>query len=273
MQFKEVSEVFFDAFGVAQLEPPVAVAGVKFFPVGSSMPAEDPLLADAGIPWCGAVRLAAEGERVVVTRQNIGCPAAAIALGLVDRNDPEPLEGMRRYTSLMKTAATPADFTNGYVYACKDSEHMDYALFGENDCGRYKTLEASLHAVSGMAGIGEAIMDAVAVFPYEDTQYTPDVVILGLTPRQALRAIQGYAFDSGERIELSTIGIRGVCADVTAYPFLKQRLNGSFFCLGARALGGWNGNQLALGMPLHDFKKMAAGMAASQTGFPYRLYP
>lgn len=273
MLFKQATKQFIDSFGVEQLDPMVAVVGVKFFLKGAEYPAEDPLLVGASIPWCGAVRLAAEGETVVVSKENIGCPAAAIALGLVDQSDPEPLAGSRRYTSLMETVASPSDFTNGYVYACKDSGKTEYALFGKDDCGRYKTLGASLNAVSGMTGIGKEMMDAVAAFPANESRYVPDVVILGLTPKQALRAIQGYAFETGDRVCLDTIGIRGVCADVTALPFLKQKLNGSFFCLGARALGGWNGNQLSLGMPLYDFIKMASGMAASQTGFPYKLYP
>jgi len=268
-----LTEKFIDSFGVENLEPSLVPVGVKFFTKKTDFPKEDSILEDASVTWCGAVRLASEGEMTVVTRKNVGCPAAAVALGLVDKNDRKPLEGIRKYTSLMENSASPADFTNGYVYACKDSGHMNFALFGKNDCGRYKTIGAALNAVSGMKSI-ENIMDAVAAFPYNLTEYIPDVVILGLTPKQALRAIQGYAFiKTGSRIELNAVGIRGVCADVTAYPFLEQKLNGSFFFLGARALGGWDGNRLYLDMPYHDFEKMTEGMAESQTVFPYRLYP
>ena len=272
MSFQELSKKFIDAFGVAELTPPVVPVGVKFFPKGSACPKEDEIVADATIPWCGAVKLATEGETVIVTKRNIGCPAAAITLGLVHKDDKQPLEGTRKYTSLMEHPAAPVDFTEGYVYACKDTGHMEFALFGKDDCGRYKTLGASLNAVSGMAVV-EHDMDAIIAFPCHTAQYTPDVVILGLTPKQALRAIQGYAFETGERIELNTIGIRGVCADVTAYPFLKQKLNGSFFCLGARALGGWDGNHLSFGMPYCLFERMVKGMVESKAGFPYKLYP
>jgi uncharacterized protein (DUF169 family) len=72
---------------------------------------------------------------------------------------------------------------------------------------------------------------------------------------------------------MSTIGIRGVCADLTALPFLEQSLNGSFFCLGARAVGGWEGNLLGLGMPLSVFERMVTGMERSAGGFPYKAYP
>jgi len=106
-----------------------------------------------------------------------------------------------------------------------------------------------------------------------DLDLKPDVVILALKPKQALLAIQGYNFLSGNRLEMSTIGIRGVCADLTAQPFIEQKLNGSLFCLGARALGGWEGNLLGLGMPFSIFQQMVSGMERSATGFPYKAYP
>ena len=99
------------------------------------------------------------------------------------------------------------------------------------------------------------------------------VVILAVTPKQALLAIQGYNFLSGNRFEMSTIGIRGVCADLTALPFLDQKLNGSFFYLGARALAGWGGNLLGLGMPFAIFQQMVTGMEKSAESFPYIVYP
>jgi uncharacterized protein (DUF169 family) len=99
------------------------------------------------------------------------------------------------------------------------------------------------------------------------------VVILAVTPKQALLAIQGYNFRAGNRFVMSTIGIRGVCADLPPCHFWKKKLNGSFFCLGARALGGWGGNLLGLGMPFSIFLQMVTGMEKSAEGFPYKAYP
>ncbi len=272
--FQDLENKIISSLKTDKEEPAIKIAGVKFFPKGADIPKEkDADMEEISTPWCGAVKLASEGESVVITRNNIGCPAAAIALGLVDENDPEPLEGNRKYTSLMEDAASPKDFTDGHVYACKASGRMDFALFGQEDCGRYKTLGASVKAVSGMSGIGKEVMDAIVAFPSDCTDYTPDVVVMGLTPKQAMRMVQGYAFVNGERVEFNTIGIRGVCADVTAYPFLEQKMNASFFCLGARALSGWEENRLALGMPYHDFELMAEGVAESSSGFPYKIFP
>ncbi len=272
MSFKEASRRFVDMFGGEEVIPPV---GVKLIPGGKEVPKGTRAVEEyQGVPWCEAVRIAAtKGEMVVINKENVGCPAAAIALGLVDQYEKEPLSGKRKYTDLMPEPAAPADFTSGLVYACKDSGNMQFALFGSEDVGRYETLGAALRAVSGMKAIQPAIMDAAVAYQAEKLDLTPDVVILAVKPKQALLAIQGYNFLSGNRFEMSTIGIRGVCADLTALPFLEQRINGSFFCLGARALGGWGGDLLGLGMPFSNFQQMVFGMEKSATGFPYRAYP
>ena len=273
MSFKETSARFISVFG--EQEPLVQPVGVKLILKGKKIPEGTRAVEEyQGFPWCEAVRIAAmKDEVVVINKDNVGCPAAAIALGLVDQYQTEPLPGKRKYTDLMRETASPSDFTNGFVYACKDSDNMQFALFGEDDSGRYETLGAALNAVSGMTSIQPAIMEATVAYPAEKLSLAPDVVIIALNPKQTLLAIQGYNFVSGNRFEMSTIGIRGVCADLTSVPFLEQKLNGSFFCLGARALGGWGGNLLGLGMPFSMFRTMVRGMEKSAAGFPFQAYP
>jgi uncharacterized protein (DUF169 family) len=271
MSFKDVSTRYMDVFGEEAMV--VRPVGVKLIAKGKGIP-EGAKAAEQGMPWCEAVRIAAtKGEAVAITRDNVGCPAAGIALGLVDQYQNEPLGGKRKYTDLMEEPASPADFTNGLVYACKGSGNMQFALFGGDDSGRYETLGAALKAVSEMTAIQPAIMGAAVAYPADKLAITPDVVVLAVTPKQALLVIQGYNFHAGNRFEMSTIGIRGVCADLTALPFLEQKLNGSFFCLGARALAGWSGDLLGLGMPFSIFQSMVMGMEKSSLGFPYKAYP
>jgi len=272
ISFKEASTRFMGVFGEQELL--VRPIGVKLIPKGKDIPqGTKPPGEYQGIAWCEAVKIAAtKDEAIVINRDNVGCPAAAIALGLVDEYEKKPLGGKRKYTNMMKETASPADFTQGFVYACKESDNMQFALFGKEDTGRYETLGVALKAVSGMTAIQPAIMDAAVAYPADKLDMAPDVVILGVTPKQTLLAIQGYNFLTGSRFEMSTIGIRAVCADLTALPFLEQRMNGSFFCLGARALGGWEGDLLGLGMPFSIFQIMVSGMDKSAHGFPYKAY-
>ena len=273
MTFDETSKRFMGIFD--EPDSRVQPVGVKLILKGQEIPAGTRSPEEyQGVPWCEAVRIAAmDGEVVVINKGNVGCPAAAIALGLVDQYQEEPLSGTRKYTDMMEMTASPADFTSGSVYGCKASDNMQFALFGDADTGRYETLDAARNAVAGMASIQPDMMDAAVAYPAGKLDIAPDVVILGLLPKQALRAIQGYNFLTGNRFLMSTIGIRAVCADLTALPFLEQRLNGSFFCLGARAVGGWEGDLLGLGMPLSVFERMVTGMERSAGGFPYKAYP
>jgi len=273
MTFDEASKRFMDIFD--EPDSRVRPVGVKLILKGHEIPAGTRSSEEyQGVPWCEAVRIAAmDGEVVVINKENVGCPASAIALGLVDQYQEEPLFGTRKYTDMMETTASPADFTNGIVYGCKASDNMQFALFGDADTGRYETLGAARNAVAGMTSIQPDIMSAAVAYPAGTLDIPPDVVILGLLPKQALRAIQGYNFLTGNRFLMDTIGIRAVCADLTALPFLKQSLNGSFFCLGARAVGGWEGDLLGLGMPLSVFERMVTGMERSAGGFPYKAYP
>ena len=97
MSFKDASTRFMDVFGEeAMVLRPV---GVKLIAKGKRIP-EGAKAAEQGMPWCEAVRIAAmKDEAVVISKDNVGCPAAAaIALGLVDQYQNEPLGGKRKYT-------------------------------------------------------------------------------------------------------------------------------------------------------------------------------
>ncbi len=271
--FAKTAAKYLDQF--AKGEVPVAPIGVKLIPKGGDVPEGSAEPEEyTGTTWCQALQLASmEQEVVVIKKENVGCPAAAIALGLVDEQQKDVLQGNRKYTDLMSCKASPADFTNGLVYACRDTGKMEFALFGETDTGRYENQGVALKAIQGMSAIQPEIMSAAIAYPADMLDLEPNVVILPLKPKQALLAIQGLNYITGERFEMSTIGIRGVCADLTAQPYLEQKPNGSLFCLGARALGGWSGDLMAIGLPFSVFQTMVRGMAESAPGFPYHAYP
>jgi len=97
MSFKEASKRFMDVF--REQEPRIRPIGVKLIPKGKEVPKGTRATEEyQGIPWCEAVRIAAmKGEVVLINKENVGCPAAAIALGLVDQYQIEPLRGKRKY--------------------------------------------------------------------------------------------------------------------------------------------------------------------------------
>ena len=66
---------------------------------------------------CGySYKAAKGGHTVMVTKENIGCPAGAMSLGLVSNTSEQEFFG-GCYVEAMKTPAKPVDFSSGFVYA------------------------------------------------------------------------------------------------------------------------------------------------------------
>jgi uncharacterized protein (DUF169 family) len=223
---------------------------------------------------CGYSYKAAKGGWTLrVTAESIGCPAGAMSLGLVARDSTQSFEG-GCYLKSMGKPATPADFSAGYVYAPHQSKHPEFALFGEEDCGRYETLQAAQKSVAEMPLI-PPVMKAVYYYHplLSELDVDPDLVHLYCTPLQAMRLVQGYCYPTGERFTMSCIGIRGVSCDMTSLPYVTGKINGTFLCLGARGITGWEEQYVGFGMPFPRFEELVSGVEKSRTGFPYRIFP
>jgi uncharacterized protein (DUF169 family) len=283
-ELKELYQSMIENMGVPGLQIPLTA--VTFFRGdGVQIPPDIEAFTPGGITLtsCQADRQAALGDPVCLTRENIGCVAAAITFGLIDQNQATPLKGSRVYTDLMKNQAgkqpfsppSPRDFTEGKVYACKDAGCSQFALFGPDDSGRYRDVETARKAVAGMMAIQPPDTRAVFFFPYDFSLpgLTPDVVVLSVRPVELARLIQAYQFHTGERVESSMGGLRVVNSDLIVRPYLTRRINVSSYCLGARLIAEYEGNRLGMGMPYEHFKLIARGMADSRTGFPFHLYP
>lgn len=233
---------------------------------------------------CQAARQAALGDAVCLTRDNIGCVAAAITFGLVDQNQSEPLGGSRVYTDLMEKQASrektfqppsPKDFTEGRVYACRDAGCDQFALFGKDDSGRYRDVETARRAVADMMAIQPADTEAVFFYSteYEDLDLAPDVVILSVRPVELTRIIQAYQYNTGKRVTANMGGLRVVNSDLIVRPYLTGTINVSTYCLGARLIAEYEGDRMGMGLPYADFVELVRGMADSRTGFPFHMYP
>ena len=272
------------AMGVEGLEIPVAA--VKFLRKEDEIP--EPIgaheLADITLTGCQAVRQASLGDAVCLTRDNIGCVAAAITLGLVDETEDKPLEGPRVYTDIMRDQSglddgfvppTPKEFTEGIVYACRDSGHPEFCLFGKADCGRYRDVETARTAISEMTAIQPAVMKAVFFYaPYfEAPDLSPDVVVLSVRPVELARIVQAYQYNTGKRVTGTSGAVRVVCSDLITRPYLTKEINVSTFCLGARLIAQYEANRLGIGMSFNIFEGIVSGMADSRTGYPFHLYP
>lgn len=278
-RFSDLYTRFLAAFEDPQVQVPCC--GLKFVRKDENDPLEEfsrsPRWLEAfprSLASCGySYKASRAGWTLRVTAGNIGCPAGAISLGLLAADSTQSFkEGC--YVQNMARPATPADFTAGFVYAPRQSGHPEFTLFGQDDCGRYESLEAARTAVAAMPVI-PPVMQAVYYYHPVTAQVEiePDLVHLYCTPLQAMRLVTGYCYPTGRRFTMSCIGIRGVSCDMTAWPFVNNDINGTFLCLGARAITGWEEQFVGFGMPLHKFEEAVVGMEKSRTGFPYGLFP
>lgn len=272
------------ALGVEDLSIPTAC--VKFYSEDDEIPAGVLGCEPKGVTLtsCQSTRQAGFGDSVLLTRESIGCVAAAITFGLVDQNQPKPLGESTVYTDIMKSQAndkdhfvppTPKDFTDGTVYACAAVGRRDFALFGTEDTGRYDSTDTARRAMSDMIAIQPATTKGVFLFAldFEDEDIEPDVVVSSVRPVELTRIIQAYQFHTGKRVTASMGGLRVVNSDLIVRPYLTQDINVSTYCLGARLIAEFEADRMGIGMPFSTYAEIVEGMEDSKGGFPFPMYP
>lgn len=281
---KTIYDQIIDAMNVKGLSIPTTC--VKIYKAGDKIPQEVLDCEPTGLTLtsCQSARQASFGDSVLLTSDTIGCVAAAISFGLVDENKDKPMGDSLVYTDIMKEQSglgeefkppTPKDFTDGVVYACAAAKRPDLALFGEDDTGRFETVDAARNAISDMTAIQPADTQAVFLYSldFDDIDITPDVVIMAARPVELTRIIQAYQFKTGKRVNASMGGLRVVNSDLIVRPYLSGEMNVSTACLGARLIAKWDADRMGVGIPWAHFKDISDGMVSSMGGFPFQAYP
>ncbi|MEE8332783.1 MAG: DUF169 domain-containing protein [Alphaproteobacteria bacterium] len=272
------------AMGVEGLSIPTAC--VKIYKQGDPIPTGVVNCEPEGITLtsCQSARQAGFGDSVLLTTQTIGCVAAAISFGLVDKNQDKPIGDSTVYTDIMKQQAgdsdgfvppSPKDFSEGTVYACTAAGRPEFALFGEGDTGRFNSTETARRAMDDMIAIQPADTQGVFLYAldFDEEDVQPDVVVMSVRSVELTRIIQAYQFHTGKRINASMGGLRVVNSDLIVRPYLTGELNVSTYCLGARLIAEFEGDRLGIGMPFSIFEEIVRGMEKSKGGFPFPLYP
>jgi uncharacterized protein (DUF169 family) len=283
-QVRSLYDRMIGALGVEDLNIPTAC--VKFYKQGDEIPSGVREYEPSGLTLtsCQSTRQASFGDSVLLTPQSIGCVAAAITFGLVDKNQDKPMGESLVYTDIMKSQTedkehfvppTPKDFSDGTVYACTAAGRPDFALFGPSDTGRYDSTETARRAMEDMIALQPATTQAVFLYAldFEDADIEPDVIVMSVRPVELTRIIQAYQFHSGKRVNASMGGLRVVNSDLIVRPYLTQEMNVSTFCLGARLIAEFEADKMGVGMPFRMWEEVITGMEDSAGGFPFPAYP
>jgi len=166
--------------------------------------------------YCQGLMDASEGKRLLLTADNVSCPAAAWALGF---KGPPPKLSSGEMPASMGIFGSPA--------AAKNTLDTMPRL----NMGKYK---------------------AVACCPLAEAPFEPDVVVIESVPEHLMWIALALVFESGGRLEFNTAILQATCVDVTILPFLTQKLNASLGCYGCREATNLADGECVLGFPIKD---------------------
>lgn len=99
---------------------------------------------------------------------------------------------------------------------------------------------------------------SVVVAPLEEIEVEPNVVVVITDPNHAMQIIQVLTRATKKSLEATmTCQASAIAGEAVALPFMEQRPNLTLLCGGARGIAGYSADELALGLPLEDFIKLA----------------
>ncbi|MGQ9681402.1 MAG: DUF169 domain-containing protein [Anaerolineae bacterium] len=194
---------------------PVAVKFVgtdEVAPIGFESP--------PGRRYCQVLMEASEGKKVLLTPDNIACPASAAALGF------KPL---------------PPKLETGEMLAA-------YGIFASKEAGS-KTIHS-------MPRLPAGAYQAVAACPLGEAPFAPDVVVLEARPEHLMWVALASVRQVGGRLDLSTAILQATCVDGTILPFLSGKLNASLGCYGCREATNMGEAECILGFPGGDLERI-----------------
>jgi len=164
--------------------------------------------------YCQALMRARGGESVVLTADEVSCPAAARAFGF------KPLpEGLRSGKGLVGF---------GIVADPATGERM----------------------FRGMSCLEPGSVSCLALCPLAAAPALPDVVVVEGPAEQLMWVLLAEAnLRRGERLLGSTAVLQATCVDATIVPFLEQRLNFTMGCYGCREATDLEPGEAVIGFP------------------------
>lgn len=122
----------------------------------------------------------------------------------------------------------------------------------------YEDMAIARQVQNALCFINQKIYGVVAA-PLEKMEEADVVLFLG-NAWQMMRVIQGYTYHHGVAANIGMIGNQGICSDLVSRPYVKNDLNISLLCVGARLNTKAKDGELGAGMPIHLFDDIVNGI-------------
>ena len=170
--------------------------------------------------YCQVLMGAREGKKLLLSVDNISCPAAAWALGF---KEPPP-----------KLSSGEMPFAMG-IFASPEAVRNTFATMPRLEMGKYQM---------------------VACCPLGLAPFEPDIVVLESDVEHLMWIALADVFETGGRLEFSTAILQATCVDGTIIPFLSQEIHASLGCYGCREATNLAESECVLGFPIKDLENI-----------------
>jgi uncharacterized protein (DUF169 family) len=168
-----------------------------------------------GHRFCQAVMRARQGERLLLTAEEIACPAAASALGF--KALPHKLES--------------GEMLKGF--------------------GIFQDEAMAARTVRAMPRLELGKYPGILLGPLDSFPDLPDVVLLEGPVEKFMWVALAYLNATGGRLTSSTAVLQAICVDSAVLPFLQDTINLSYGCYGCREATDLEEGETAMGFPGH----------------------
>ncbi|TFG10930.1 MAG: hypothetical protein EU535_07930 [Promethearchaeota archaeon] len=142
--------------------------------------------------------------------------------------------------------------------------------------GRYNsTKEAAKKTSASMSNIPHGKFNAIVAGALNRIDFEPDLILIWGNSAQIMRIIQGYLWNRGGKISMSTF-CDGVCADTISNAIISGELQIAFPCLGDRRFGMAIDSDLIASIPFSLLNEIIDGMekthkAGTRYPIPFQL--
>ena len=137
-----------------------------------------------------------------------------------------------------------------------------------------KNPAAGKELVSSMGVLGDErkLFDALVMAPLELTPLEPDVIVIYLTPAQALRLIIAYAYEKGEAVRSTVTGQSSLCSSI-AHAFQEKSLVIDIPCVGDRRFGLVQEQEMLVAFHTSRTEQILEGLRATEGSSSHPFKP
>lgn len=123
------------------------------------------------------------------------------------------------------------------------------------NCGLYSDFSIAREVTDSLNKIPQEIY-GLEIGPITQMGKVDLVVIIGMT-EQIMQVIHGYTYFYGVPSNTISVGNAAMCSDLVSKPFMKNDINLSFMCCGARTSTVSDFGELAVGMPINIYRNVS----------------